>query len=100
MMKYNVCQLIKVVDMNNEIIQEVLFQHGEYDRPGFTIGCSVITPALGLKEFEVVYDRRYNETVRSKIIDIEFDLVANPVVTRAYLEPVTLIIGQHDIGQF
>jgi hypothetical protein len=99
-MKYSICQKVKIIDMNNEIIQEVLFMHGELDKPGFSIGCSVITPALGLKEFQVVYDRRYNETLHTKIIDIEYDLVANPAIIRAYLEPVTLIIGQHDIGQF
>lgn len=99
-MRFRICQKVRIVDMNNEIIQEVNFEHGDFEAPGtFAIGCSVITRALGLKEFDVVYDRRHSQTTRNKIIDIEFDLVADPAVTRAYLEPVTLILGQHDVGQ-
>jgi hypothetical protein len=53
---------------------------------------------LGLKEFQVVYDKREQEPSRFKIVDIEIDLIRKPAVTRVFLEPVTLIVGQHDVG--
>ena len=96
-MQYIICQVVDIVDMNNELIREVLFEHGAIDTPSFSIGCSVITFALGLKEFEVVYDKRI-DPVRTKIVDIEYSLINQPPVIRAYLEPVKLIVGQHDIG--
>ncbi|MCZ8513508.1 hypothetical protein O9H85_13910 [Paenibacillus filicis] len=98
-MKYLICQKVSIVDMNEEIMAEVLFEHGEYDSTLWTVGSSVVTYELGLKEFEVVYDRREGKRKRSKITDIEIDLITEPVATRVFLEPVTLIIGQHDIGQ-
>lgn len=96
-MKYVVCQVVDIVDMSNEVIREVLFEHGSIDVSGLSIGCSVITFALGLKEFEVVYDKRV-EPVHTKIIDIEYSLINQPPIIRAYLEPVKLIVGQHDVG--
>ncbi|ANE45567.1 hypothetical protein SY83_03765 [Paenibacillus swuensis] len=99
-MNYSICQQVKIVDMNNEPITETLYVHGSLDTPNFSIGCSVIVPTLGLKQFEVVEDRRGNEKRRFKISDIEIDIMENPVITRAYLEPITLIVGQHDIGEF
>lgn len=98
-MKYGIRQLVQIVDMNEEVISEVLFDYGQLDITGFSLGCTVITHPLGLREFEVVYDTRKSfENVRSKIIDIEYSLVDNPVMIWAYLEPVQLIVGQHDIG--
>lgn len=47
----------------------------------------MITPVLGLKEFEVVYDTRSSDTAKHKVIDIEYSLVSDPVVTRIFLEP-------------
>lgn len=99
-MKYKICQMVKVTDLNGELLQEVEFEHGELEVAHFSIGCSVITQTLGLKQFQVVYDRRYEKTQRCKIVDIEFSLVDHPIVTKAYLEPVSLIVGQHDIGEF
>ncbi|GIQ68455.1 hypothetical protein DUZ99_00565 [Xylanibacillus composti] len=98
-MKYVICQSVSVTDMSNEVLQEKVFHHGELETASVSIGCSVITSALGLKEFEVVYDLRYNEKQRCKIVDIEYDMAEKPVVARAYLEPVRLIVGQHDVGQ-
>ncbi|WP_088832515.1 hypothetical protein [Paenibacillus tyrfis] len=98
-MKYAICQTVKIVDMNEEIIAEVLFDHGEHEAPALTIGCSVVSYQLGLKEFEVVYDKREGKQERFKVIDIEIDLLKKPAITRVFLEPVTLIVGQHDIGQ-
>lgn len=97
-MKYSICQLVKIVDMNDELITEVTFDHGTLDTPNFSIGCSVVTSKLGLKEFTVVYDKRSGEVQRQRIVDIEYSLVEVPPMTRAFLEPVTLIVGQHDIG--
>jgi hypothetical protein len=54
---------------------------------------------LGLKEFNVVYDTREGKIARYKIVDIEINLVMQPAVTRVYLEPIKLIVGQHDIGE-
>lgn len=97
-MIYGICQLIRVVDMNNELISEVLYEHGTLQTAaGFSIGCTVITHQLGLKEFDVVYDKRF-EPARSKIVDLEFSLVSQPPVVKAYLEPIELIVGQHDVG--
>ncbi|MDQ1910095.1 hypothetical protein RAC89_06235 [Paenibacillus sp. GD4] len=98
-MKYLISQSVKIVDMNDEILTEVLFEHGEFESPALSIGTSVITYQLGLKEFQVVFDMREGKQHRVKIIDIEVDLIRQPTTTRAYLEPVTLIVGQHDIGQ-
>lgn len=98
-MNYGIRQLVQIIDMNAELIREVLFDHGQLDAFGFSLGCTVITHPLGLKEFDVVYDTRKSfENVRSKIIDIEYSLVDSPVMICAYLEPVQLIVGQHDIG--
>jgi methyl coenzyme M reductase gamma subunit len=99
-MKYGIRQLVQIVDMNDEVIREVLFDHGQLDDAlSFSLGCTVITHSLGLKEFDVVYDTRKSfESVRSKIIDIEYSLVDTPIMIWAYLEPVQLIVGQHDIG--
>lgn len=99
-MRYNILQSVKIVDMNEEILAETVFNHGDYDSPALSIGSSVMHYELGLKEFEVVYDKREGRTVRHTITDIEIDLINKPVTTKVYLEPVTLIVGQHDIGQF
>jgi len=98
-MNYFVCQLVKIVDMNNEIITEVLFEHGEHDLPALAVGATVITSELGLRQFEVVFDTRNGKQQRSKVVDIEIDLLMKPATARAFLEPVTLIIGQHDVGE-
>ncbi|TDG00589.1 hypothetical protein [Paenibacillus piri] len=98
-MKYSICQFVKIVDMNEEILSEVLFQHGEHELPALSVGASVITYQLGLQQFEVVSDKRDGKQQRSKIVDIQIDLLTKPATTRAYLEPATLIIGQHDVGQ-
>lgn len=98
-MKYSICQKVSIVDpLTNEVIKEALFIHGELDTPVFSIGCTVITHQLGLKDFDVVYDKRFGEPARFKVNDIEFSLVDHPVITRAFLEPLKLIVGQHDIG--
>src|SRR5690349_426220 len=99
-MRYLFCQYVTLTDMNDEIMTEVLFEHGEFDSPALTIGASVLTYQLGLKEFTVVYDKREGKTRRFKVVDIEIDLIKHPTVTRVYLEPQKLIVGQHDIGQF
>ncbi|MEI7026965.1 hypothetical protein [Paenibacillus sp. y28] len=98
-MKYVICQQVRMVDMNNEIMQEVEFVHGEWELPSLSVGSSVVTALLGLKQFEVVYDRRKQETVRSKIVDIEYNLSGELAVAKVFLEPVQLIIGQHDVGE-
>ncbi|WP_248930416.1 hypothetical protein [Paenibacillus hamazuiensis] len=98
-MRYNILQSVKVIDMNNEIISETMFEHGEYEAPALNIGSSVHHYELGLKQFEVVYDKREGRTARHRIIDIEIDLIGKPSVANVFLEPVTLIIGQHDIGE-
>ena len=98
-MHYGICQVVRIVDMNNELIREELFEHGLLDTPaGFSVGCTVITHQLGLKQFDVVVDKRF-EPVKSKITDLEFSLVAHPPIVKAYLEPIELIVGQHDIGE-
>lgn len=98
-MQYSIVQSVKLVDMNDEIMSEVLFDHGEHELAVLAVGSSVITYQLGLRQFEVVYDKREGKQQRVKIVDIETDLMASPATTRVYLEPVTLIIGQHDVGQ-
>jgi hypothetical protein len=85
--------------MNDEIMSEVVFNHGEYDSPSLAVGSSVLTYQLGLKQFDVVYDRREGKEARYKIIDIEIDLIRHPVTTKVFLEPVKLIVGQHDVGE-
>jgi hypothetical protein len=52
-----------------------------------------------MRQFEVVLDPRLEGKNRYKIVDIEFDMMERPMVTRVYLEPVKLIVGQHDIGE-
>jgi hypothetical protein len=99
-MRYDICQLVKIVDMSDELITEVLFDHGEVESPTPTIGATVITYPLGLKKFTVVYDKRTNESMRSKIIDLEINLLGETSVVKVLLEPVTLIVGQHDVGEF
>jgi len=98
-MRYLFCQCVTIVDMNDELLSEVLYEHGEYDSPALSIGASVTTYQLGLKEFSVVYDKREGKTTRAKVVDIEIDLIKHPTVTRVFMEPVKLIVGQHDIGQ-
>jgi hypothetical protein len=97
--KYSISQSVKIVDMNDEIMAEVLFDHGNYELSALAVGSSVITNELGLKQFEVVYDKREGKQQRIRIVDIEIDLIVNPATTRVYLEPITLIIGQHDVGE-
>jgi hypothetical protein len=97
--KYSISQFIKIVDMNDEIMAEVLFDHGDFELTALAIGTSIITNQLGLKEFDVVYDKREGKLQRVQIVDIEIDLIAQPAATRAYLDPITLIIGQHDVGE-
>ena len=96
--KYTLCQQVRIVDMNNEIMSEDLFIHGDVETPQPVIGASIVTYQLGLKQFEVVYDKREGRTSRSKIIDMEISLLGDSNTTRVFLEPVELIIGQHDVG--
>lgn len=97
-MKYRISQTVRLVDMNDEIIREVLFEHGEVEGPLPPIGASVVTHSLGLKEFDVVYDKREGKISRTKIVDLEIDLLGDQTVKRVFLEPTTLIVGQHDVG--
>ena len=97
-MKYQFCQQVTIVDMDEEILSEVLFEHGEFETAALSLGSSVLIQQLGLKEFNVVYDKRDGKIARYTIADIEIDLVSQPTLTRVYLEPVKLIVGQHDIG--
>ncbi|MCU6796505.1 MULTISPECIES: hypothetical protein [Paenibacillus] len=98
-MKYSISQSVKIVDMNDEIMAEVLFDHGDFELSALAVGSSVITNELGLRQFDVVYDRREGKKQRIRIVDIEIDLITQPATTRVYLEPRTLIIGQHDVGE-
>jgi hypothetical protein len=98
-MQYKFCQYVTLFDMNDEVLSEVLFEHGEYESTALSIGTSVLSYELGLKEFEVVFDKREGKTRRYKIIDVEIDLINLPRVTRVFLEPQKLIVGQHDVGQ-
>lgn len=97
-MKYTLCQMVRIVDMNEEILSEALFEHGDVETPQPVLGASVVTYQLGLKEFEVVYDKREGRTQRSKIIDMEINMIGDINVTRVFLEPIQLIVGQHDVG--
>lgn len=97
-MKYTLCQTVRIVDMNDEILTEILFEHGDVETPQPVIGATVVTYQLGLKQFEVVYDKREGKTSRSKVIDMEINLLGDINATRVFLEPVTLIVGQHDVG--
>jgi hypothetical protein len=97
--KYTISQSVKIIDMNDEIIAEVLFNHGDYELSALAVGSSIITNQVGLKQFEVVYDKREGKQQRVSIVDIEIDLIVQPAATRVYLEPITLIIGQHDVGE-
>lgn len=99
-MSYHLLQKVSIVDMNNEMLTEVTFDHGTYDSAAVAVGSTVICPPLGLKQFEVVYDRRNQDPARFKIVDVEIDLVRLPSETRVLLEPITLIVGQHDVGTF
>ncbi|NHN29141.1 hypothetical protein [Paenibacillus agricola] len=98
-MNYLINQSVKIVDMNDEIMSEVLFDHGKYELSALAVGSTIITKELGLKQFEVVYDTREGKQQRCRIVDIEIDLITNPATTRIYLDPITLIIGQHDVGE-
>jgi hypothetical protein len=98
-MRYQFCQYVTIVDMNDEILSEVIFEHGEFESNAVSIGSSVLIHQLGLKQFDVVYDKREGKTTRYKIEDIEVNLIEQPTVTRVFLEPVRLIVGQHDIGE-
>ncbi|GGI44129.1 hypothetical protein GCM10008018_05560 [Paenibacillus marchantiophytorum] len=98
-MRYQFCQYVTIVDMNEEILSEVLFEHGVFESNALSIGSSVVIYQLGLKQFDVVYDKREGKTVRSKVVDIEINLITQPTETRVYIEPVRLIVGQHDIGE-
>jgi hypothetical protein len=98
--RYDICQLVKIVDMNDELIHEVVFDHGEVETPIPTIGATVITYPLGLRKFTVVYDKRTHEPKRSKIVDMEINLMGESSVVKVLLETITLIVGQHDIGEF
>ncbi|MEW9698244.1 hypothetical protein [Paenibacillus sp. SI8] len=98
-MRYQFCQKVTIVDMNEEILSEVLFEHGEYESTALSIGSSVVIYQLGLRQFDVVYDKREGKTVRYKVEDIEIDLIQQPTVSSVFLEPVRLIVGQHDIGE-
>jgi hypothetical protein len=86
--------------MNDELIHEVVFNHCEMETPIPTIGATVVNYPLGLKEFTVVYDKRTQEAKRSKIVDLEINLMDEIRVVKVLLETVTLILGQHDIGEF
>lgn len=97
-MKYTICQNVTIVDMNEEMMAEVLFEHGEFEIPSLAIGSSVVSYQLGLRQFDVVFDKREGKRQRYKVVDVEIDLIQQPASTRAFLEPVTLIVGQHDIG--
>ncbi|MGE5704962.1 MAG: hypothetical protein ACM32O_20735 [Clostridia bacterium] len=99
-MKYHIVQQVQIVDMNNELIKEVLFDHGEFSTFFLPVGSTVVTKPLGLREFEVVHDVRTDEVRRSKIIDTEINIVAQNQSVQAFLEPIKLIIGQHDVGEF
>jgi hypothetical protein len=100
LMQYDICQLVKIVDMSDELITEVMFDHGQVETPIPTIGATVVTYPLGLKEFAVVYDKRTHEARRSKIVDLEINMMGEISVVKVLLETVTLIVGQHDIGEF
>ncbi|CAI6063456.1 hypothetical protein [Cohnella sp. JJ-181] len=97
-MKTEILQQVTIVDMDEEIIARVDFSHAADLAGSLAIGWSVVTYPLGLREFEVVYDRREARKVSSKVVDIEIDTTSETRTVRAYLEPVKLILGQHDVG--
>ncbi|MCI3919605.1 hypothetical protein MO973_05080 [Paenibacillus sp. TRM 82003] len=97
-MKTTILQKVTVVDMNNEMLTETMFEHGTESSASLAIGWSVLSYPIGLREFSVVLDRREQKIARYKVIDIELDLTGESNAIVAYLEPQTLIIGQHDIG--
>ena len=97
-MKYQICQLVKIVDLNDEIIQETVFDHGIHELPQLQIGMIIETKKVGLSSFDVVYDHRYGETTKNTIVSIEMNIVKQPYEVVVYLQPLTLIIGQHDVG--
>lgn len=99
-MKYQLLQVVNIVDMNDEPIIETVFDYGHFETALLPVGSTVITHPLGLKEFQVVYDKRTDEVRRNKIIDLEIDLVNHSGQVRVWLEPITLIIGQHDVGEY
>lgn len=96
-MKFRVYQQIMLRDFNDEIITEMTYDHGEFSLPWLSPGVSLITPALGLKGFEIVIDPRL-DAKKYKVIDIALPLLEPDKPAQVYLEPMTLIIGQHDIG--
>ncbi|HJV45711.1 MAG TPA: hypothetical protein VJ824_08275 [Bacillota bacterium] len=98
-MHYHVYQKVTLCDFNNELLTEVLYYHGEYSLPLVSPGVTFITPALGLKKFEVVEDHRL-EPQRYRVADIEVNLLEKKGITKVFLDPITLIVGQHDIGEF
>lgn len=97
-MKTEILQQVTIIDMNEEILTRVEFAHATDLSAPLAIGWSVLTHPLGLREFEVVYDHREGRKVSSKVVDIQVDTTGDTRMLRAYLEPVTLIIGQHDVG--
>lgn len=97
-MKTAILQKVTVVDMNNELLTETVFEHGTVSSTSLAIGWSVVSYPIGLREFSVVPDKREQRTERYKVIDIEVDLTGELNTIKAYLEPRTLIIGQHDVG--
>jgi hypothetical protein len=98
-MKYNIVQWVTIVDMNDEIIAKVLFNHGEIDKPLISLGCTVISYQLGLKQFEVVHDRREGKIGRFTVTEVEINMISQPTALNVYLEPQELIVGQHDVGE-
>jgi hypothetical protein len=40
-MHYQFCQQVTIVDMDEEILAEVLFQHGEFETAALSVGSSV-----------------------------------------------------------
>jgi len=97
-MQTRILQKVTIIDMNNEIIAETLFEHGAIRSSSLSIGWSVTAFPLGLREFSVVFDKREQRTVQYKVIDMELDLTGDVEWIKAYLEPQTLILGQHDVG--
>ncbi|WP_166245181.1 hypothetical protein [Paenibacillus turpanensis] len=91
-------QNVRIVDMNDEIIHETVFEHGQFDSVIPTVGSSVVSHELGLRQFEVVLDKRPGKTARYKIVDVEYDILGEKVRVTAQLEAITLIVGQHDVG--
>lgn len=97
-MEYSIKQKVTVVDHNGELIEEVYFDHGSFSFQSIQTGYHIETKKLGLKNFEVLYDNRSEDTLRSQVIDIEISLVHPEKTAHVYLEPLELILGLHDIG--